>query len=319
METGMPGAAPLAWSLLRLARPAQWGKSAFVLVGPLFALADAPSPLAKVLPPALLAAAAFATTSSACYIVNDILDAPKDRHHPRKRLRPIASGAVSPRLALVFAALFLVIAAAAVLALPLAVQPWVAAVLGLYAANVTIYSLWLKHRVIADVVCLSLGFVLRVFGGCAAVGIAPTTWLLNATLFLAMFLAFGKRLGERRTLGPDAAAARTVQAGYTDDLLRMAVVVTGVATLVIYAAYVQSREAWVLDLLARIGHPRGAWFNVLWLTMLPATYALLRSIVLLERGRFDDPTELAVKDRATQLAGLLFVLIVVGLIALTRV
>jgi 4-hydroxybenzoate polyprenyltransferase len=173
--------------------------------------------------------------------------------------------------------------------------------------------------VIADVVCLSLGFVLRVFGGCAAVGIAPTTWLLNCTLFFAMFLAFGKRLGERRTLGADAAAARTVQAGYTDDLLRMAVVVTGVATLVIYAAYVQSREAWVKDLLARAIHPHGAWFNVLWLTMLPATYALLRSIVLLERGRFDDPTELAVKDRATQLAGFVFVLIVVGLIALTRV
>ena len=100
-----------------------------------------------------------------------------------------------------------------------------------YVANVTAYSALLKHIVIADVVSLSLGFVLRVLVGCAAVGVSPTTWLLNTTFFLAMFLAFGKRLGERRLLGGEGAAlARGVQAGYTDELLRLAVVVTAVVS-----------------------------------------------------------------------------------------
>ncbi|MBL8759458.1 MAG: hypothetical protein JNK35_13635, partial [Phycisphaerae bacterium] len=146
------------------------------------------------------------------------------------------------------------------------------------------------------------GFVLRVLAGCAAVLVVPSTWLLNVTFFIAMFLAFGKRLGERRTMGDDAAAARLVQAKYTDELLRMVVVVTGVATLLTYAGYIQSQE---------FGFTRG--FNLLWLTMLPATYGLLRCIVLLERGDYDDPTELAAKDRAFQVAVVVFVGLTVGL------
>src|SRR5690606_16191438 len=119
-----------------------------------------------------------------------------------------------------------------------------------------------------DVISLASGFVLRVLGGCAAAMVVPSSWLLNCIFFLSMFLAFGKRLGERRTLGADAAAARGVQSVYTDDLLRMSVVVTAVATLITYAGYVQAHEE---------DYRRG--FNLLWLTMLPATYGLLRCIV----------------------------------------
>lgn len=293
-------ARPLVWNLVKLARPVQWAKSVFVLVGPLYAMVDAPRDAADILTPGLLAAAVFALVSSACYVVNDILDAPKDRLHPRKCRRPIASGAVSAAVALGWAAVLLAMAAAALVAIPTPVRLGVAITAALYALNVNLYSLWLKHRAVADVLCLSLGFVIRVFGGCAAVGVAPTSWLLNCTLFLAMFLSFGKRLGERRTMGGgDAAAAiRGVHAVYTDDLLRMAVVVTGVATLVTYAGYVQARE----KTLAVQG------INLLWFTMLPATYALLRCMVLLDRGQYDDPTVLATKDRATQGAAVLFAL-----------
>lgn len=301
---------PLAWNLIKLARPVQWSKSVFVLVGPLYSLVDdelkksGPRPLSEILAhltPAFLAAAIFALVSSACYVVNDVLDAPKDRLHPRKRRRPIASGAVTPTLALAWAAILLGGAIAALIAVPSEVRLWVGVTAGLYAANVNAYSLWFKHVPVMDVLCLSLGFVIRVFGGCAAVGIAPTSWLLNSTLFLAMFLSFGKRLGERRTMGGGDAAAtiRGVHAVYTDDLLRMAVVVTAVATLVTYAGYVQGREK---DLAV-------AGFNILWFTMLPATYALLRCMVLLDRGRYDDPTVLASKDWPTQAAFALFAVI----------
>src|SRR5262249_39915345 len=120
---------------------------------------------------------------------------------------------------------------------------WLAAALGAYILNVMLYSLVFKHVVILDVISLSLGFVVRVLGGCAAAAIVPSAWLMNCTFFLAMFLAFGKRLGERRAVenGPDASAFRSVQSVYTDELLRMVVVVTAVATLVTYAGYVQAR------------------------------------------------------------------------------
>jgi 4-hydroxybenzoate polyprenyltransferase len=92
---------------------------------------------------------------------------------------------------------------------------------------------------------------------------------------------------------------------YTDDLLRMVVVVTAVATLVTYAGYVQAHEAEHSHLVA----PFTAKFNFLWFTMIPAVYALMRAIVLLGRGTYDDPTELAVKDRPMQVAVLSFALL----------
>lgn len=280
---------------LKLARPTQWAKSVFVLVGPAYGLADHGLELAGSLWKALLAAAAFSLVSSASYVFNDILDAEADRAHPRKAKRPIASGAISPRQGLVFAAALVGLAAAAVLAIPEpSARAWVALILAIYAINVSAYSLVFKHHVIADVMSLSIGFVLRVFAGCAAIAVTPSVWLLNCTLFLAMFLAFGKRLGERRTLGNEAHVARRVQSAYTSDLLRMSVVVTGVAALMGYTVYVQTQDSYQLG------------FNLLWLTVLPATYVLLRCVVVLEQGRYDDPTELAVHDRGFQAGALVF-------------
>lgn len=324
-----PPSGRLLIPLLRLVRPKQWLKSAFVLIGPFYGLRDmahSGRSVESVFWPAIITAALFAVTSSACYIVNDILDREADRLHPRKRNRPIASGAVSVRRAWALALFLLAGALAGVLLLPgdppgsdaVAPRPWVLAALGLYAGNVALYSALTKHLVIADVMSLSLGFVLRVMAGCWAVGIMPSVWLLNVTLFLAMFLSFGKRLGERRTLAsipgaPDsaelsaAALHRPVHAAYTDTLLQMAVVVTGVATLMGYAAYIQSKADDYLK-----------GFNLLWLTMIPVTYCLLRAIVMVERGEYDDPTELATRDRAFQVSAAIFVIITIAVLWVFR-
>ena len=308
-------ARPLWRSLIKLARPHQWSKSVFVFIGPVYALADASHEdraAGSVLLPPLFAAVSFALASSGCYVFNDLMDAEADRAHPRKRRRPIACGAVSPAQAKIFGVALLVGAALALLPIGEPAR-WVGLFVGLHVINVTLYSLRLKHIVILDVIILSIGFVLRVLGGCAAADVAPSTWLLNSTLFLSMFLAFGKRLGERRTMGSDeaAAAARTVQSVYSDQLLRMVVVVTAVATLLTYAGYTQTREA---DFLLILGGEDGFSLNLLWLTILPAMYALLRAITLLERGEHDDPTELATKDRPFQLAAGVFALITVVLV-----
>ncbi len=306
--------AGLAVQLFRLARPHQWLKGVFVLLGPLYGLKDL-SPQQHLLwweplMSGVLAFLAFGFASSSCYVLNDLLDVEQDRAHPRKRHRPLASGAVSKQTALVFGVGLFLASAGVIAALEESVRLGVAAVVLAYILNVWAYTLWLKHVVIADVLSLALGFVLRMLGGCAAVGIAPTTWLLNTTLFLAMFLAFGKRLGERRTMGVDAASARGVQAVYTDELLRMVVVVTAVATLITYAGYVQAHEA---------EHAHRVWpfkapLNFLWFTVVPAIFALMRAIVLLERGTYDDPTELAVRDRPMQGAVLVFALLTGGVL-----
>lgn len=320
-STATSAASPLAESgrtspraLLRLARPKQWSKGVFVLIGPLYGLFINPSADRAIDVPRAIwgvigAFIAFALASSFCYVLNDIADRNADRAHPRKRLRPIASGEVSVHTALLFAGWLALGAIASIFIVPSAtahgldVRAWLALVVAIYVANVLAYSFWLKHRVVADVISLACGFVLRVLGGCAAAGVEPSSWLLNVTFFASMFLAMGKRLGERRTLGDSAALARGVHAKYTDDLLRMGVVVCGVATLLTYASYVQAQSN---------QHTFG--FNLLWLTMLPATYGLLRCMVLLERGRYDDPTEIGMKDRPTLFAALAFGVITIAVV-----
>lgn len=315
-------------NLIKLARPAQWAKGVFVLVGPMYALAD-PAKHAHI--PWLNVACAFLAfglASSGCYVINDIRDREADRLHPRKSKRPIANGSVSPSAAIGFAFILFLLAGAAALAptFPF-INPtagpggseaalrsclWTFLLVAAYIFNTIAYSIRIKHLVILDVLSLSLGFVLRVLGGCAAAGVEPSSWLLNCTFFVSMFLALGKRLGELRSLGDNAASVRGVLGVYTIDFLRMAVVVTAVACLVTYSGYVQSR--------AEQGTLRYAgWgFNLLWLTMLPATYALLRTIVQMERGKYDDPTELAYKDNAFRVAALLFAMLTAIVIFATR-
>jgi len=300
--------------LIRLMRLHQWSKGIFVLIGPLFALADGKL---QDMPRTDLAIAIGATflgfclAASGCYIFNDLADVERDRAHPRKCRRPLASGRVPVGIARIFGVVILIVSLVSVFGVPDELRYWVLGLLILYIANVMLYSGGLKHIVIVDVLCLSSGFVIRVLGGCAAVGVTPSTWLLNATLFLSMFLAFGKRLGERRHLGGDEAAmaARDVQQHYTDQMLRMFVVVTGVATLLTYTSYVQSRhDDFVYIFATRQGSLDESFgFNLMWVTVAPATLALLRTITLLMRGRYDDPTELALRDNMVRLAGLVFV------------
>lgn len=318
ITAGAPSAPGPLRDLIRLARPKQWIKCGFVLIGPFYGLADIADRattrvewLAVVLA-AVGAVLAFGFAASAGYVVNDLRDRELDRVHPRKCKRPIAAGRVSVPAARAYAGVLAALALGAILLVPADGEGEDASVLSrtllggcvlLYAANTLLYSLFFKRAAVLDVVSLAMGFVLRVLGGCAAVGVAPSPWLLSCTFFVSMFLALGKRLGERRTLGADAAAARGVQALYTDDFLRMSVVVTGVATLLSYSDYVVAQsETYTVG------------FNLLWLTILPATYGLLRCIVLIERGVHDDPTELATKDRPFQAACAVFGLLTIALL-----
>ena len=192
-----PGARELASAWRRQLRVHQWVKNALVVL-PLVASHRIGEP--ALWANAALAFLAFSFTTSAVYVVNDLLDLASDRAHPTKRRRPFASGAL-PVAAGALAAPLLVAAAFALSAfLP---RGFFVALAAYTVANVA-YSLWLKRVAIADVIVLASFYTLRVVAGGLAVGIMPSPWLLAFCLFFFLNLAFLKRCVDLRRLAPGA-------------------------------------------------------------------------------------------------------------------
>jgi len=270
-------AAPAA--VLRMLRPKQWIKNAFVIAPALFGreLGDASTALVVA-----AAVACFCAISSAVYLVNDVLDREEDRRHPVKRHRPVAAGLVSVRTALAAAGVLAALAAAGALAL----DPWFALVLGGYAVNATAYSLWVKHEVVLDVFSIAAGFVLRVVAGAVVVRVEPSAWILICTGLLALMLGFGKRRGELSTLQEEAAGHRAVLTQYSHGFLDAMLVLTGGATLTSYAVYTATGEPASRHLAATLPFVVYGVTRYLWLA--------------LHRHEGENPTALVWEDRALQ-------------------
>jgi 4-hydroxybenzoate polyprenyltransferase len=206
-------------------------KNAFCLAGVLFSgrFVSWESDLA-----ALQTFAAFCAGSSAVYVFNDIFDRERDRKHPRKQLRPIASGAVS-----VPAAVMMAIALAALgFALAALLNLKVTLCLALYLVNNVLYSLGLKHLALFDVLSIAVGFVLRLVAGVYAINELPTDWIALCTFFLAVFLGFAKRRAELAGLLPDEEKLqRPVLSKYSVQFLDYLVNNSAVMVVVCYALF----------------------------------------------------------------------------------
>jgi 4-hydroxybenzoate polyprenyltransferase len=211
-------------------RPQQWVKNLFVLAPVAFAhrLLEVDSLLR-----AGLAFALFCAASSAVYLLNDLRDSDADRHHPLKRLRPIASGALSPTTAAILAVFLAAIALAGGLYLGLHFT----LVVVLYMVLNLLYSWRLKHVVILDVMILGLGFVFRVEAGAAAVSVHVSAWILLCTIFLALFLAFSKRRHELTLLSETAADQRRVLDHYSPLFLDQMINVVTASTVISYSLF----------------------------------------------------------------------------------
>ena len=221
--------------LVRSLRPSQWAKNLFVLAPLVFGsrLGDR-----VAVGRALLALLAFCCAASAVYLVNDLRDREEDRRHPLKRLRPLASGTLKVPVAV--AAMLALIAAAAGLAACLG--GGFAVVLGAYLLLNLLYTLWFKHMVILDVMCIGLGFVLRVLAGSQATGVEVSSWLFLCTTFLALFLAFSKRRHEITLLAGGAAGQRPVLDHYSPAFLDQMINVVTASSVVSYALYAVAPE-----------------------------------------------------------------------------
>ena len=279
---------PLA--LLSSLRPRQWIKNLFVFAGVIFSQ----QMLTPLLWTAVAAFAIFCGLSGAMYLFNDVVDAARDRLHPTKRLRPIASGRLSPRTASVAGALLLAgsLAAAFRITVPFGLVALA------YGALLTAYSVWFKHLVILDVLTVAAGFVLRAVAGAVAVDVEISGWLLICTILLALFLALGKRRHEYRSLARDASLHRPILAEYSEGFLDQMISVVTASTVTAYALYTMSPET-----VAKF-HTR-----LLPLTLPFVLYGIFRYLYLLYRRDLGgSPSDLVVGDRALLLDALLWML-----------
>ena len=278
--------------ILRLIRPEQWTKNAFVMAGFIFARQWDDI---ELLSSALLAFVAFCAAASATYIQNDWLDIESDRAHATKRHRPLASGQVGPRLALVTG---LLLAATAIVCARLA-GPGVLACIAAYLILNALYSRWLKHVVIVDVFTVASGFMLRLLAGTSGIGIPPSSWFILTGVFLTLFLGFAKRRAEwtETADGLVRGRRRAVMNDYSAQLLDVFLAVTASAAILSYGLYTVDPTIQALHGTTSLVY-----------TVPLVAFGILRYLFLVHaRGQGQDPTRDIFRDVQLLLCGLAWV------------
>ena len=221
--------------LIRACRPKQWSKNALLFFGLIFAL--------KLTDPALVLRAfegflVFCVASSSIYLFNDLADIEKDRQHPTKRFRPLASGVVSPRQAIILGVVLILITVVTGFAL----GPTFGTLAVLYIGLQLLYSARLKHIVLIDLFVIAAGFVIRAAAGAIVVGVPISPWLYVVTVLAALFLGLGKRRNELVLLSQGASSHRKILDEYSLPLLDQLIVIVTSATVMAYSLYTFSAE-----------------------------------------------------------------------------
>jgi 4-hydroxybenzoate polyprenyltransferase len=285
--------AALARALIKTMRPKQWIKNVVVFAPLVFD--------EKLFQPALLARtslafALFCLISSTVYIINDLADIEKDRQHPKKRERPLASGTLSPGVAMAAAGLFILIS------LPVAfwLDRGFSLILLSYLLLNVAYSFYLKHLVIIDVMVIAAGFVLRVAGGVAVVGVERfSPWLYLVVTLGALFLGFGKRRHELLLLADGADAHRAILAEYTLPFLDQLIALVTSTMVIAYSLYTFSA-------------PNLPDNHAMMLTIPAVLYGLFRYLYLIHvKKEGGAPDELLLSDKPLLATGIVWVLAVI--------
>ncbi len=285
--------------LLKTMRLRQWTKNAFVFFALIF---DKQlfqiDPFLRTLEGFFL----FCLISSSVYLFNDIADIDADRKHPEKKHRPLASGRLPVNVAMATAFALAVIA----LVLGYLLEPLFAGVVAIYLVINLLYSRWLKHMPILDVLIISSGFVLRVAGGVTLITVERfSPWLYVITTLFSLYIGFGKRRAEMSLLDKGAGSHRKVLDGYTIPLLDQYITIVSGMTIVTYALYTFFAE----------NLPGN---HSMMLTIPFVVYGIFRYLQLIQTGHAaGSPDEVALKDRPLQITVLLWGLAVIAVFYLS--
>ena len=282
---------------LKLARPQQWVKNTLVFAALIFAnhLTDTAAWME-----ALQAFFAFSLVASAVYVINDLLDRKNDAHHPVKMHRPVASGKVSPAEAVILAAVF----AAAGFGLAAHCKALLLT-LAAYVVLQVLYNVLLKHKMLADVICIAIGFVLRAIAGAVAIDVSISPWLIICTFCLCMFLGFCKRYCEIKTLSAEASSLphRKTLDGYTPELLTHLITLSATLAIVTFLLYSMSEQT-----LEKFDTQAFVY------TLPVIIYCICRAAMLSMSGNFVGPTELLLKDKGLILGVIIWIAMIVLII-----
>lgn len=262
--------------LLELIRPKQWIKNAFVFIGIIFSKGWLDWDL---LLQSVFAALAFSFIASSVYIFNDLIDRERDRLHPAKCKRPLASGAVTLGPAVVL----LLILISLGFAIGFRVSSVLGGILLVYVLQNIAYSKLLKQIVILDVFSIAFGFILRILAGTWGIGIEPSRWLLLSGLMIALFLGFGKRLAELKL--NDSVSFRPVLDSYTLDLLNHLLGITAGGVIMAYSLYTVDPGTIALHHTPNLIY-----------TVPLVIYGIFRYLYLIHTGKGGDPTKLVLGD-----------------------
>ncbi|MGQ9710454.1 MAG: decaprenyl-phosphate phosphoribosyltransferase [Anaerolineae bacterium] len=280
-------------ALIEAMRPKQWAKNIFIFAPLVFDhKLFHPSYLARTVAGFVL----LCLVSGAVYLMNDLVDVEKDRQHPRKRNRPIASGRLSPRLALSMAILIPL----AGLPLGFLLDPLFGGILLGYLVLQIAYSFVLKNAVIIDALAVAAGFVLRVAAGIPLVEAERfSPWIYTCMGLLALFISFSKRRHELALLGENANNHRESLGEYSVLLLDQFILIVTAATLVAYTLYTFSA-------------PNLPPNHTMMLTVPFVLYAVFRYMYLVYvKGLGGEPEEIVLRDRPLQVGVLLWGLAVI--------
>ena len=286
---------PMIKDILRLIRPKQWIKNMFVFIPMFFAgeLFDLHS-----LCLCAVTFLAYSLMASSIYCYNDIVDADADRRHPVKCHRPVASGAVSVRLAYTLMALMAVLSVAVVLLLPPEVMANVLAVVLFYYLLNLSYCSKLKQYAIVDVCIVAFGFVLRILAGGFACEVIPSNWLVIMTFLLTLFMSFAKRRDDVLRMNETGEPPRKNTVRYNLTFINQAITITASVTLVCYIMYTVSPEV-----TERFDTP------YLYLTFVFVLLGLLRYIqIAVVDKKSGDPTKVILHDHFSQMIVVAWVL-----------
>lgn len=217
--------------LIRSMRPQQWAKNVLIFAGLIF---DRQLTMPDSFQRTVFGFALFCLLTSAIYLINDLVDLKADRQHPKKKLRPIAAGHLSPTAAVIASLVLLAIA----LGFGFQLSPAFAIICAIYAVLSISYSMWLKHFPIIDVLILATFYVLRVGAGVVLISVQRfSPWLYVFTTFFALFLGIGKRRAEILAMGKGGVNTRRVLEGYTAPFLDQLLLIVLSLAILTYSLY----------------------------------------------------------------------------------